>query len=120
MFAPVWQRVVAGTYRQVVADIRDHARYAVIGETYPGLVASVGANVQGVLYFAVASEDVAALDLFEGPDYRRETVVVCLPDGTKVMAETYFYCKKDALSNQFWNPQTFDLQRFINSYCRLK
>ena len=71
MFAEVWQRVVRGSYRSAPATIVDHARYALRGETYPGMIAEAGGTVLGVLYFAVDAQDLALLDAFEGTEYRR-------------------------------------------------
>jgi gamma-glutamylcyclotransferase (GGCT)/AIG2-like uncharacterized protein YtfP len=116
MFAPVWRHVVRSTYRFEAAAIEGHARYAVRGELYPGLIAEAHASTAGVVYFDVRAEDVLALDLFEGDEYRRETVKVRLADGRLVDADTYIYCKEGGLSLHPWVPEAFDMQGFMQTY----
>jgi gamma-glutamylcyclotransferase (GGCT)/AIG2-like uncharacterized protein YtfP len=113
MFAPVWRHVVRGTYRFELATILDHARYAVRGQLYPGLVAEENASTKGILYFDVNAEDIHALDLFEGDEYRRVAVKIRLPDGGDINADTYLYCKDGGLSPLLWQPESFDMQRFM-------
>ena len=118
MFPQVWQRVVRGDYRSAPACADGYARYALAGETYPGMVAQPGASVQGVLYFDVGPADVAALDAFEGVEYRRGTIAVALASGETVEADTYIYLLPQNLSDSPWLPENFQMARFIGSYCR--
>jgi gamma-glutamylcyclotransferase (GGCT)/AIG2-like uncharacterized protein YtfP len=118
MFAPVWTRVVAGTYRSVEATLRDHARFAIRDETYPGMIASPGSSVAGVLYLDVDAADLARLDDFETEDYRREAVVVVCADGVECRGEAYLYTQVERLLAQSWEPDAFALERFIETYCR--
>lgn len=120
MFAPVWQRVVQGTYRSAPARLDNYARFAITGETYPGMVAEDGASVIGVLYLDVSERDIAALDAFEGSEYRREDVLVTLETGETIAAGTYIYLLPEKLSQSPWSPEAFRLERFIGSYCRDK
>lgn len=120
MFPQVWQRVVRGDYRFASAGVAGHARFAIVGETYPGMIAQSGACVDGVVYFDVAPHDVAALDAFEGDDYRRDTVTVRLESGATVEADTYIYIRPQRLSESPWLPEAFQMQRFLQSYCRDK
>jgi gamma-glutamylcyclotransferase (GGCT)/AIG2-like uncharacterized protein YtfP len=117
MFPQVWQQVVAGNYRSVRASAPGHARYAVDGETYPGMVAQSGSVVEGVLYLAVDAAHVEALDRFEGEAYRRVTIDVALADGSSQPAATYLYVAP-GLSTSPWEPAAFELQRFMQTYCR--
>ena len=71
MFPNVWEQVVRGRYASVKAALEDHARYAIAGESYPGMVAQTGATVEGILYLDIDAADIARLDTFEGHDYRR-------------------------------------------------
>lgn len=120
MFPEVWQRVVRGGYRSVPARLDGHARFEIAGETYPGMVAAPGASVDGVLYFDVSPEDMAALDHFEGSEYRRDTIRVTLDSGEAVEAGTYIYLLPQKLSGSPWLPDAFQMERFIGSYCREK
>lgn len=118
MFSEVWQRVVQGRYRFSPAVVHGYARFAIAGETYPGMVARAGATVSGVLYFDVDARDVVALDAFEGRDYRRETVRVAFADGGSAEANAYLYLLPQKLLDLPWDPQRFQLERFIGTYCR--
>lgn len=118
MFAQVWQRVVQGTYRSCPAIVHGFARYAIVGETYPGMVVRQGAKVPGVLYFDVGTDDIGALDAFEGVEYRRDMIPVTLPSGEPVTAETYLYLLPENLLELPWQPEEFQMERFIGSYCR--
>lgn len=117
MFAPVWERVVSGRYHSVPAQLFGHARYAVREESYPGMVPETAGAVAGLLYYHVRPHDVAALDLFEGSDYRRDTVQVLLADGSLVEAQTYIYLRPELLTREPWRPEAFAMQRFLRSYC---
>lgn len=120
MFPPVWERVVRGHYRSAPAVASDHARYAIRGETYPGMVPGPGQQVAGVLYFDVAPQDLAALDAFEGEAYRRVTLPLRLDSGETVQAETYLYLDIGRLAGAPWEPEAFQMQRFLDTYCRTR
>lgn len=120
MFPQVWQRVVRGVYRFAPARLDGYARFAIAGETYPGIVAQHGASVTGVLYFDVAEQDVDALDAFEGSEYRRDSVRVKLETGKTAEAGAYVYLLPQKLSQSPWAPEAFQLARFLDSYCRDK
>lgn len=117
MFPQVWERVVRGRYRSARGTLAGFARYAIEGETYPGMVAEAGAQVKGVLYFDVGPEDLAALDAFEGIEYRRDKVAVRAESGERVEAHTYVYLLPARFSGAPWNPDEFQMERFIGSYC---
>lgn len=120
MFAQIWGRVVRGEYASVPAVAQGHARYAIKGEAYPGMVAEPGGAVEGVLYFDVVQGDIAALDAFEGVEYRRESTRVTLVGGETVQADTYIYLVRERLSESPWLSEAFQMERFIGSYCRNK
>jgi len=117
MFPDVWERVVRGRYRAVRAVADGHARFAIDGETYPGMVPAAGGSVEGVLYIDVDAADLAALDAFEGADYRRDTIRVGTDHGS-VDAATYIYLRSARLLDRPWEPDAFQKQRFLDSYCR--
>lgn len=120
MFAPVWQRVVRGSYRFTTASLANHARFQIKGETYPGMIGKTGEQVQGVLYFDVSAQDLTALDAFEGDEYCRSSVLVTPASGETVTAQTYLYLLPQKLSESPWLPEKFQMERFIGSYCRDK
>lgn len=120
MFPEIWQRVVCGDYRSVPAMAYGYARYALADDTYPGMIANPQASVEGVLYFDVAAVDVAALDAFEGCEYRRELIDVVINSGESVIACAYIFTAEKKLSALPWEPQAFQMSRFIDAYCRDK
>ncbi len=77
-------------------------------------------RVEGIVYFDVSTEDMAALDIFEGGDYRRVGIAVSLPDGTSVEASTYLYLPEEKLASEPWTPENFQMESFLQSYCRLR
>lgn len=117
MLSPVWERVVLGHYRASPALLDGHARHAIHNAAYPGMIASPGAVVRGIVYFEVSAADLAALDAFEGSEYRRTMVEVTVADGRTVSADTYLYLPLEKLSAAPWNPDEFALQRFLATYC---
>ncbi len=120
MFPEVWTRVVRGGYRSAPARLDGFARFAIRDETYPGMVPMARGSVQGVLYFDVAAEDVAALDAFEGEQYRRDTVHVTPDAGEVLVAGAYIYLLPENLSESPWRPEAFRMARFLETYCRDK
>lgn len=120
MFPQVWQQVVRGVYRFAPARLDAYARFAIVGETYPGLILRAGAQVDGILYFDVDTQDIVALDAFEGSEYRRDPVSVTLDSGAEVEADVYVYLLPQKLSESPWLPERFQIDRFIGSYCRGK
>jgi gamma-glutamylcyclotransferase (GGCT)/AIG2-like uncharacterized protein YtfP len=117
MFPQVWKSVVRGNYRSAPATVNGHARFAVAGQTYPGMIACPGAAVRGVVYFDVDAADLAALDAFEGPAYRREQVAAALDDGTTLTAGAYIHIDKSGLSDAQWNPERFRIESFMDRFC---
>jgi gamma-glutamylcyclotransferase (GGCT)/AIG2-like uncharacterized protein YtfP len=120
MFPEVWQRVVRGTYLSQPARIEDHRRYAVSGDTYPGIVIEAGASVTGLIYRDLDAVDLAALDHFEGTAYHRIGLQATTEDGELLAVQTYRFRDPAGLSDQPWLPHAFQLQRFLDSYCRDK
>lgn len=122
MFEPVWQRVVQGRYRRAPARLAGYGRFALLDDTYPGMVPALepGQAVDGVLYFDVAPGDLAALDRFEGVEYARRTVAVDIASAgavSPIHAQTYVFLALQRLSGQPWHPENFAMEHFLRSYC---
>lgn len=120
MFPEVWSRVVRGAYRAAPATLQDCARFAIVGETYPGMIEQPHASVAGIVYFDVAADDLAALDAFEGGDYQRAERDALLDSGAVARVATYLYLPAARLSTAPWLPESFQMQRFLQTYCRDK
>ena len=113
MFPAVWGQIVRAPCRSRRATLTEYARYAVAGETYPGLIVQAGSAVEGVLYLDVDPADVTRLDAFEGSEYRRIAVQVRLADGTYADAQTYLFAAIHRLHRAAWNADAFDVRRFL-------
>lgn len=120
MFPEVWERVVRGRYRSVAASVAGHARFEVMDSTYPGMIACPGSTVAGVVYFDVDAPDIAALDAFEGTEYRRDALQAQLAGGELVEVHTYIHLLPANLSDRPWRPEAFQMQRFMETWCRDK
>jgi gamma-glutamylcyclotransferase (GGCT)/AIG2-like uncharacterized protein YtfP len=120
MFPSVWERVVEGRYCRVEAIVEGYQRYEVHGETYPGMIAATGQSVRGAVYFDVCERDLAALDAFEGADYRRDELTAVLAGGEKMPVAAYVYLPTQRLSGQVWRPDEFPIQQFLDTYCRAR
>ncbi len=116
MFDSVWTRVVRGQYRSTPARLTDHARVRVRNQTYPGVYASPGAAVEGVLYFDVQAADLQRLDAFEGNEYARVSVQAQPVQAVEaqagappasVEAQLYLYLDRAQLEDAPWDPQWF-------------
>ena len=115
MFEPVWRRVVAGGYERLPATLQGFRRQRVRGETYPSLQRCEGQAVAGVLYLDVAEADLAALDAFEGDDYRRIPVQVAVrssgpadPRPTRMLAaDTYLFVADAKVEPGDWDAERF-------------
>ncbi len=117
MFDEVWSRVVEGRYRAVDGKLRDHARHAVDGQDYPGMVHRPGASVDGIVWCDVGAADLERLDRFEGADYRRDTVPVACSDGMTRLCGAYVYLSEERLADRPWLPEAFAMERFLATYC---
>ena len=116
MFDEVWRQVVAGRYRSEAAVLHHHQRHALIGLSYPGVVAAPGAQVAGRLYFDVCAADMARLDAFEGAEYRRAALQVMPAGGAPVGAWAYLWLDPQRLSGQPWQSDAFGLAEFLQTY----
>ena len=109
-----------GDYRSAHATAQGYARYALADDTYPGMLVSESATVEAVLFFDVDAQDLAALDAFEGREYRRDPINVVINYGKSVIACTYIFMAEQRLSGLPWESQEFQMSRFIGAYCRDK
>lgn len=125
MFPEVWRCIVTQEYVSQEATILGYERRGVVGEHYPAVVAVKGSeerpSVSGTLYLNVNAKDLAALDVFEGEQYRRVTLPVVVGDGVLLDAEVYVWRRRfnARLSSYPWNLQHFKrhgLTRFKRSY----
>lgn len=121
MFPSVMKSVTGREFSSRNARVKDHARFKVTGESYPGLTPLEGAVTEGVLYLDVDAFSVQRLDDFEGEFYERAGISADALDGESLMAQTYLIKPqyRDRLSSEPWDPEHFekaDLIDFMASY----
>ena len=121
MFPPVMRAVTGCEFPSRKARVKNHARFKVKGESYPGLTPLEGALTQGVLYLDVDALSVRRLDDFEGELYERTEVPAETAEGESLNAHTYVIkpCFQDRLSSDAWDPEHFErahLLQFMANY----
>lgn len=118
----VMQVVTGRLFDEQPARLTGYARYALRGETYPGLVEEPGAATDGVLWREVDDDSLRRLDEFEGDWYERRRVDVHAgADGATVSAETYVLVRAQhhRVSRRSWNRARFEaryLPGFLSRY----
>lgn len=70
------------------ARLADHAIVYHPGRVYPALLPRPGASAPGCLIRGLQADDLAALDAFEGDEYRRDSRLVATADG---LCEAFLY-----------------------------
>lgn len=121
MLASVMEAVTGCRFAAREALLRGYARFRVKGASYPGVVASVAATTDGVLYLDVEAASIARLDAFEGAFYQRTRVEVETVAGERLPAEVYVVPPRhcDHLSSEAWRLDDFrraHLAAFLASY----
>lgn len=119
MFEQVWEQVVLGKYQATTATLADYARYAVKGQTYPGVIPEAGKRVKGLVWLSVEQSDIALLDAFEGPEYSRQAVELESDVGMRMPAQVYIWKNPLQLEPNPWSLKSFmevGLERFMGSY----
>jgi gamma-glutamylcyclotransferase (GGCT)/AIG2-like uncharacterized protein YtfP len=121
MFPSVMTAVTGREFSSRNARVKNHARFKVTGESYPGLTPLEGAVTEGVLYLDVDAFSVKRLDDFEEELYERAGISADALDGESLMAQTYLIKPqyRDRLSSEPWDPEHFekaDLIDFMASY----
>ncbi|MDX5445326.1 MAG: gamma-glutamylcyclotransferase [Zoogloeaceae bacterium] len=91
MCADIMRTACGGLPAAEPARLDGFSRHPVAGEEYPGIRRNAGASVHGVLYRDVTIAQLAQLDVFEGPQYLRESTIAILADGSTLDAETYVF-----------------------------
>jgi gamma-glutamylcyclotransferase (GGCT)/AIG2-like uncharacterized protein YtfP len=107
MFEPVWSRVAKQRYQSTEETICGYARYKVLGEEYPAVIATpaeISNRLQGRVYWSVDSQDMERLDLFEGAEYERVTTKTV--SGHNVAL--YVFLATHKVSEQPWDPIWFE------------
>lgn len=125
MFPEVWQNIVKLSYENQAAWLDGFRRTCIHRDNYPVVLPRAGQkNLEGVVYFAVNSQDISRLDRFEGDYYYRRRVhpTVQLDGQSKTIAADLYVLKPkyaDLASLRPWDPEFFerrDLKFFRKMY----
>lgn len=99
------------------AEVHGYRSARVRGRPYPAAVPSPGARLEGRLYTGLVPPELAALDAYEGPEYRRARAPVRTPSGP---ARAWLWVARDHLLPLLDGP--WDARRFreqwLESYLR--
>ncbi len=110
MFEPVWSAVVRGRYQSSPATLSGYLRRCVLNELYPVIYPDpAAADIDGVVYFDVASDDLLRLDRFEGEYYCRKPLQIKTALPSTLVAEGYILrddCRHIA-TEEPWDPEAF-------------
>ncbi|WP_455234420.1 gamma-glutamylcyclotransferase, partial [Thiogranum longum] len=87
-------------------------------KAYPGLVRKAGAQTRGVVYQQLNEHDLRRLDRYEGRQYKRVRVSVCLSDDNVVCSWCYVTRARytNLLEREYWSLRDFvdnDLQTYL-------
>jgi gamma-glutamylcyclotransferase (GGCT)/AIG2-like uncharacterized protein YtfP len=121
LMIPRVMEVISGRlFDAAPARLQGYVRYALRGETYPGLVEEAAAATDGVLWRDVDDDSLRRIDAFEGDWYERQAVQVLVEEDA-MPAETYVLieAQRHRVSRRPWSRARFEsryLQRFLCSY----
>jgi len=118
MIPAVWQRVVGRGASACDALLKNYERRRMQGKAYPGLVRKAGAQTRGVVYQQLNEHDLRRLDRYEGRQYKRVRVSVCLSDDNVVCSWCYVTRARytNLLGREYWSLRDFvdnDLQTYL-------
>ena len=121
MIPAVMEAVTGQRFEHEPARLLGFARYALRGETYPGLVEEPAAATDGILWRPIDAASVDRLDDFEGEWYERRNVIVETETGGESAAFTYVLHpdQHHRVSRRSWSRSRFEsryLQGFLSRY----
>lgn len=118
-FAAIFKAVSGLDLPGVPATLAGFRREGVRGTVYPAIVPDPSAEVSGRLYRGLPRPALAALDRFEGDEYRRIVRTVITPGGDRVPACCYVIAARwrRRLDGTRWDPQAFE-HLHVTAYLR--
>lgn len=110
MYEEIFQSVAGETRPSSRARVTGWRRCALTQRNYPGAyeTGQPQHSIEGILWLAVSARGLAALDEFEGSDYRRMPVMTFTVDQQTVMAQIYAFQRPDLVLNLDWSPILFE------------
>ena len=120
MSSDIMYRVAGCPADFVPATLKDFHRSRIRGEEYPGIIARLGAEVEGILYRDLSPKAIARLDTFEGAQYSRQEVQVMTQHGPcPAMAYVIKSEYSDLLTGELWSYSHFltvGKAKFLEAY----
>lgn len=121
MIPAVMYAVTARHFRFKKAVLQGYARFAVRGESYPGIIPQADAITEGIIYLNVDEQSLERLDTFEGELYQRTPVQVAT-EAAEILNTVTYVIKPEywrLLSSKTWDVKEFiqkDLTEFLTDY----
>jgi gamma-glutamylcyclotransferase (GGCT)/AIG2-like uncharacterized protein YtfP len=108
-FPQVLRAVTGGDYPRQYAVLKGYARYRVLGEAFPGIVAQARAEVRGVLYHGIDETALHLIDVYENECYVRRLLNVEPAPGERARAWVYVVppALRNRLARRDWDPESF-------------
>jgi len=109
-FADIFAAVTGLQAAGVAATLAGFRCEGVRGELYPAVRPEASGQVAGRVYHGLSRPALAALDRFEGDEYRRRVVTVVLEDGRRQQAWCYVIAPhwRRRLDGRLWDPVQFE------------
>jgi gamma-glutamylcyclotransferase (GGCT)/AIG2-like uncharacterized protein YtfP len=109
MLAEVFEAVTGLRPDARPAQLDGYERFALVGADYPGMVASPGQRVDGVVWERIDRTTLALLDRFEDDLYRRTTVQVTLGRRQRMQAQAWVVAdvRRHRLTPLPWDAEAF-------------
>lgn len=123
---PIDVKFLRGLHQFRPALLHGYCRRRVQFADYPGITADPAHNVFGVLVTGLTDANIGHLDTFEGSEYERTKVKVCLLDkvgddqgagqveGEEVETEVYVFTNAQFLEDREWDFHEFRTQKMKN------
>ncbi|MCC5886419.1 MAG: gamma-glutamylcyclotransferase [Gammaproteobacteria bacterium] len=109
-FADIFAAVTGLEAEGVPATLAGFRCEGIRGEVYPAIRVDASAQVAGRVYHGLSRPALAALDRFEGDEYRRRVVTVVREDGRRQQAWCYVIAPRwqRRLDGRAWDPAQFE------------
>lgn len=115
----VMQAVTGRVFATATARLDGYLCRLLRRRVYPGIIRTGEGCTRGVLHYDIDAASLDRIDDFEGPFYRRETVLAVREDGGEVAACTYVLVDSlhHLLSDRDWDEEEFR-RKHLNRYLR--
>lgn len=119
MYADIFEQVTGARFEFLPARAHRWRRHGLMNRTYPGAMPCKheASSIKGVVWLDVSPAALAALDQFEGSEYRRIEIDVMTAHEQVLTAHIYQWLLPDQVEGQ-WDPITFE-RRHRRDFARI-